>query len=312
MFSQLAVVVAGGLLGPLLAAGSRPIVPVLVGELLAGLILGRSGFAILDPSAQPFPAFSALGFAMLMLGAGAEVDLRGPGLLGAIGRGLFSAAIVLAVGVPLAVGLASLLGVGNVALIAVLIAGSSAAVALPAIQERRLDATDVAMLVRWLVIADAMTALLMPLTLIGAAQIPAALVGDALIVLATAVAIVLGQRLIGTDLAREAEQESKDRRWGLRLRLLILLLLILAAIADHSGGSTLLAGLGAGIVVGHLGTPKRLREELVGLASGFFVPAFLCFSERRSTSGAFSKIRPRSPSRSASRSRPCAPTWSAR
>src|SRR5215831_12537836 len=67
MFEQLALVVAAGLLGPVLAAGRRPLVPVLVGELIAGAILGRTGLGIVDPGAQPFPAFYALGFAMLML-----------------------------------------------------------------------------------------------------------------------------------------------------------------------------------------------------------------------------------------------------
>ena len=40
---HLALIVAAGLAGPLLAAGRRAFVPVVVGEIVAGVILGRSG-----------------------------------------------------------------------------------------------------------------------------------------------------------------------------------------------------------------------------------------------------------------------------
>jgi hypothetical protein len=49
-------------------------------------------------------------------------------------------------------------------------------------EERGLIGPGVAMLLVWIPLADALTCLLMPLTLIGAAKIPMALVGDALIV----------------------------------------------------------------------------------------------------------------------------------
>src|SRR5262249_59215152 len=112
MFAQLAVVVAAGLLGPLLAAGRRPFAPVLVGELIAGAILGRTGLGIVDPGAQPFPAFYALGFAMLMLGAGTEVDLRSPQLRRGAARGAIALAVAMAASIPLGLLLASGLQLG--------------------------------------------------------------------------------------------------------------------------------------------------------------------------------------------------------
>lgn len=63
MFASLTIVVLAGLLGPLLAAGRRPLLPVLVGELIAGVALGRSWIHVLHPSVQPLPAFMSLGFA---------------------------------------------------------------------------------------------------------------------------------------------------------------------------------------------------------------------------------------------------------
>jgi Kef-type K+ transport system membrane component KefB len=47
----------------------------LVGELAGGIILSQTGLHLVDPGAQPFPIFASLGFAMLMLESGTEIDL---------------------------------------------------------------------------------------------------------------------------------------------------------------------------------------------------------------------------------------------
>ena len=59
-FGVLALVVAAGLAGPLLAVGRRGAVPVVVGELVAGVAIGRTGTHWLDPD-----GLSALGVARL-------------------------------------------------------------------------------------------------------------------------------------------------------------------------------------------------------------------------------------------------------
>src|ERR1700694_497778 len=75
MYTDLAVVVLAGLLGPLLASGRRLRVPVLVTNLTGGILLGRTALHLIDPASQPFPVFASLGFAMLMLESGTEIDL---------------------------------------------------------------------------------------------------------------------------------------------------------------------------------------------------------------------------------------------
>src|SRR5438309_1309182 len=75
MFSQLTVLVLAGLAGPLLAFTGQGLVPVVIGELAAGVVLGHTGIGAVDPASQPLPAFKAIGFAMLILAAGALVLL---------------------------------------------------------------------------------------------------------------------------------------------------------------------------------------------------------------------------------------------
>jgi Kef-type K+ transport system membrane component KefB len=275
MDTALALVVLAGLLGPLLASGRRFRVPVLTGELIGGIILGRTGLNLIDPTTAPFPVFFSLGFAMLMLESGTEIDLRS-GIVRetAVRAGLaFFATLLVAVPAGLLIG-AWVVGSTHASLFIVLLAGSSAAVALPTIREQGLTGPAVALVIAWIAIADAVTAVLMPLALTSAGQIPAALLGDALIIVAAALTIALGRRLFGSGLAQEAKRLSKQRHWALRLRLSVLMLLFLGAIAEHTGASLLVAGFAAGIVLRQFGEPQRLALELTGLATGFFVPAF--------------------------------------
>jgi Kef-type K+ transport system membrane component KefB len=274
MFTAVAVLVAAGLLGPLLAAGKRPIVPVLVGELVAGAVLGRTGLHVIDPTAEPYPIFSALGFAMLMLGAGTEVDVRSPDLRRGVVRGGAAFLVTLIASIPVGLAISALLHLGHPELLVVLLAGSSAAVAFPTIQERRVTGPAIGLLLAWITLADAVTALLMPLTLTGPGHIPEALLGDALIIAIAVGAIEAGRRLFATGLADEVKRESKERGWALQLRISVLLLLFLAAIAEHTGASVLIAGFAAGIVLRQFHEPRRLVHQLAGLAAGFFVPAF--------------------------------------
>lgn len=274
MYTALAVVVLAGLLGPLLAAGRRPRVPVLVGELIGGILLGRTALNLVDPAFQPFPVFASLGFVMLMLESGTEVDVTATKVRSTAIRAGLAFLATLLVAVPAGFLIGARVGSTQGALFIVLLAGSSAAVALPTIREEGLTGPTVARVTAWIALADAVTALLMPLVLTSAGKVPEALVGDALIIAAAALTIALGRRFFGTGLAQEAKRLSKERHWALRLRLSVLMLLVLGAIAEHSGASLLVAGFAAGIVLRQFREPHRLALELTGLATGFFVPTF--------------------------------------
>jgi Kef-type K+ transport system membrane component KefB len=274
MYTDLALVVLAGLLGPLLASGRRLRVPVLVGELIGGILLGRTALHVIDPASQPFPVFASLGFAMLMLESGTEIDLGSKLLRDSAVRAGLAFLVTLLVAVPAGLLIGAWVGSTHAALFIVLLAGSSAAVALPTIREEGLTGPAVALVIAWIALADAVTALLMPLALTSAAQIPAALLGDALIIAVAALIIVVGRRFFGSAPAQQAKRLSKQRHWALRLRLSVLMLLFLGAIAEHTGASLLVAGFAAGIVLRQFGEPHRLALELTGLATGFFVPAF--------------------------------------
>jgi len=275
MFESLLVIIVAGLVGPLLAAGRRPLIPAVIGELIAGICLGRSGLGLIDATTPANALLYGLGFAMLMLVAGSHVDLRAPGLRASARAGAIAAGLVALLSLPVGLAIGSVLAPGAPSLLfPVLLAGSSAAVALPILQERGLIGPGVGLLLVWIPLADVLTVLLMPLTLIGAAQIPEALGGDALIVAGTVGALWLGERVAHSQRALTLRDRSQTRGWALQLRATLLILVVLSLIATRTGGSTLLAGFGAGLILARLREPARLEVQLSGIAEGFFVPAF--------------------------------------
>lgn len=61
-FGTLALITAAGLLGPLLAVRKEWRVPIVLGELVAGVALGHTGMQILDPSEPTFGFLADIGF----------------------------------------------------------------------------------------------------------------------------------------------------------------------------------------------------------------------------------------------------------
>ena len=273
-FGILALIVLAGLAGPLLAAGRSAFVPVVVGELAAGVVIGRSGFGWIHPE-EPTTAFLAeIGFAMLMFAAGMSVPLRQPGLMSGLRRGGLAAAIAALLAVPFGIVAARATGVHHPAVYALLLASGSAAILLPALAERgMLDDPRALTVMAQVTIADIAAIVALPLVLQPGHALRAALGG--LLVTACVVALYLVTRLLhGRPWVGAVRRWSKKRGWALDLRLSLLVLFGLVWVAQRSGTSALIAGFGVGLVVAAVGGPRRLSRQVAGVAQGFMVPLF--------------------------------------
>jgi Kef-type K+ transport system membrane component KefB len=273
-FGILALIVLAGLAGPLLAMGRRPLVPVVVGELLAGVVIGRSGFGWLDP-AEPTVAFLAeVGFAMLMFVAGTHVPLRQPGLGGGVRRGGLAAVIaaLLAPAAGLTVAWAS--DTDHAAIYALLLASGSAAILLPALEEQGLlDDPRALTVMAQVAIADIAAIVLLPLVLEPSRALRAAL-GGLLVALCIVALYGFVHVIHRRRWVRHARRLSKERGWALDLRLSLLVLFALVWVAQRSGTGVLVAGFGVGLMVAAIGGPKRLSRQVTGVAQGLMVPLF--------------------------------------
>jgi Kef-type K+ transport system membrane component KefB len=271
-FGTLALIAAVGLAGPLLAAVPKRIAPpVVIGEIAAGVAVGRTGTGTID-ARQPTLAFLAsIGFVLLMLIVGTNIPMRDRSLVSAIRRALLPTAITIAAAAVLAPAIAAISGLHRPAVIAVLLASSSAAIILPIVQsdERHVGLVTIA----WVSIMDVLTVLAVPVVL-QTGGVGRALLGSLLVIAGAAAVGIVAPRLARLPAIDTVRDASVRGHWALDLRLSLLFVFTLAWIAQYFDTSVLIAGFSAGVMIAAIGEPRRVAQQLIGLGEGFFVPLF--------------------------------------
>jgi Kef-type K+ transport system membrane component KefB len=285
-FGLLALIMTAGLVGPLLAALPKLQLPLVVGEIAAGVLLGRTGLGWIDAGDATTAFLSEVGFAMLMFVVGTRLPLRDPGLRLSVRPAALAVLLTLTFALPAGFALA-LVGPDRPLVLAVVVATSSAAVALPILQDGSDGAATTssakgnggagqpaaAFATGWITLTDVGTMLAVPLVL-ATGGLGKVLVGAGLVLLAGAAAFLPLRWLRRTDRVHALRRKSKHRGWALDLRVGLAGLFGLAALATAVGTSVLIAGFTAGAVLAAVGEPRRLAQQLVGVAEGFLVPLF--------------------------------------
>ena len=220
----------------------------MIGEILAGVVLGRSGLDVIDVDNATVSFLAEAGFAMLMLSVGMHVPLHDRRLRQALGRGALAAGAV-AIAAPLGgLVVAELTGTGHIAVYAVVLASGSAAIVLPMLQERKLDGPEALVVIAQVTVADVAAILAVPLALQPSRAADAAL-GGLLIAACALTLFFVARSLRPRPWVHRLRHRSKKRGWALDLRLSLAVLFGLAWLAQQSGTSVLLAGFGMGLVV---------------------------------------------------------------
>src|ERR1700704_4805122 len=271
-FDTLALLAGIGMAGPLLAAVPRLGIPVVVGEIVAGIVVGRTGFGIIDASDPAFTLMANIGFGLVMFVVGTHVPVRDASLRGELPKALLRAVVVGAVAAALGVALAGVFDTGHAALYAVLMASSSAALALPVIDSLGLGGPQVLSVTAQIAIADAASIVLLPLV-IDPGRAPRAALG-ALAIVGGAAVLYGVLRYFGRRQRKRLHHYSADRREALELRISLIILFGLAALAVTTHVSIMLAGFALGLVISAIGEPHRLARQLFGITEGFFGPLF--------------------------------------
>ncbi len=272
-YGTLALVVALGLLGPLLALlPSRIAPPVVIGEIAAGVAFGQTGTRTIVAT-EPTLAFLAdIGFALLMFIVATNLPLRDTRLRNAAGRGALVTAVTVALAIAAAPVVAAISGLQRPAIIAVLLASSSAAIVLPILGTRRRE-PSLLVTIAWVSIADIVTVLAVPFVL-SKGGFARALTGAVLVIAGSIAAGFVTAYLIRREPVAELRDASHHLAWALDLRFSLLVLFGLAWIAERFDASALIAGFAAGVMVSVVGEPRRVADQLIGLGEGFFVPLF--------------------------------------
>jgi Kef-type K+ transport system membrane component KefB len=272
-FGALALIVVAGLLGPALAARAQWHLPVILGELVAGVLLGPTGFSRLHADNPTWTFLADIGFALVMFVAGTHVPLRDPQLLRGTRLGLLRAVGVGIVAVGLAVGVNAIFHTGHTSLYAVLMASSSAALVLPIVDSLHLKGPAIVQVLPQVAMADAVCIVALPLAIDPAHAGRAALGAIAVSLCAAALFVIL--RANERNGARVRLHKLSERRsFALELRIQLAILFGLAALAVATHVSIMLAGFSFGLVVAAVGEPRRLAKQLFALTEGFLGPLF--------------------------------------
>ncbi len=268
----IALVLAAGLLGPLLSISKRFGIPVAIGEILVGVVIGASGFHWVDAHDATIKLLSQIGFALVMMWSASHINVREVFASKVLGMALRNVGISLVPAVLAAYLIGSFTGFALAPMFAVIMVSSSAALLLPAFAGTA-QSEKFAVFTTQVAIADLLSIVALPLSIKGA-NFVSVLIG-AVVVSAIAYVIYRLLKLLSADGKwDEAREVSKRRGFGLELRLSLIILLSLAGLAQWFGVTIMIAGFAFGLAIAANGLHHRLDRQIFAVTEGFFAPLF--------------------------------------
>ena len=288
-FAPLLIVVILASVVPLALSSvrGRLAIPIVVGEIVAGMIVGRSGLGWVLPENQALELLKELGFVFLMFLSGMDIDfrtLRGtrgarasarwrPLPLAALNFGatlLFAGAF--------AWGLKWIGATTDPWMMALILSTTALGVVVPILKEAGLSQTMFGQTILLAtVIADFVTMFLISVLV---AVISRGLTAEILLVFLLFVAFFLAARF-GTFLSRIESlqrliEELSHATAQIKVRAAFSTLLIFVVLAETLGIEIIVGAFLAGAIVALLRTPedRELASQLEAIGFGFFIPIF--------------------------------------
>lgn len=262
-------------------------IPIVVGELLAGIIIGRSGFDLVGHS-EILDFLAEFGFAFLMFLSGLEIDVNlfSPpvgerGRKNWLARPMTMAIAILMGTLLLSFGATSLLSsmgiLENPLLLGLILSTTSLGVVVPVLKEKKLISGRYgqAMLVTASV-SDFVTLLLLTIVIAARSQgltldlllIPALL---AVFFIATRMVPYMKRQTVVQRLIDDLSQATTE----VRVRGAFALLVAWVVLAEALGIELILGAFLAGVIAGMISTGESgARQKLDGIGYGFFIPIF--------------------------------------
>ncbi len=291
-FVPLFIVVLLAFIVPVLLGRFRKLgIPVVVGEILAGMLLGKSGFDLIHED-NVLSILSILGFSLLMFLSGLEIDFatlfdiptqkRAGFLQRLLGNPLVFGLIlfVLTIGGAFVCGLIvhSLGLVSEPWIITLVLSTTSLGVVVPVLKERGLGGTPFGQRVlSAALIADFVSILAISIYVLLRSQ---GLTVEILLILVLFAVFVAVHRLTAIFQKHLPTEKILERLASptsqIKLRGAIALALVFIALADSLGIENILGAFLAGVILSlaSSGSTSSLRHKLDGIGYGFFIPIF--------------------------------------
>ncbi len=291
-FESLMLVLLASFLVPiLLSRWQRVKVPLVVGEILAGIILGPSLLGIIDGQGEVFDFLREFGLAYLMFIAGMEIDFN---MIGKISKAaekahakvtshpVFLAATSFLLTILLSVAISRELAtrglVENEWMVALILSTTSLGVVLPVLKERELSETRFGQTVLISALfADFATMLLISLLatyLVSGLNVEMLLVF--LLFLAFSMLYRTGRLIKHSSRLGHLIEELSHATAQIKLRASLALLVGFIVLAQILNAEMILGAFIAGVVVSMLTTSqeRKVEKDLEAFGFSFFIPIF--------------------------------------
>ncbi|MEW6978104.1 monovalent cation:proton antiporter family protein [Bacillus pumilus] len=282
--SSLVVVIIVAFFTPILLHRFKLTIPVVVAEIIMGLIIGKSGFQLVVEHDAWLDTLSMLGFIFLMFLSGLEIDfssfeskkkarelpngLKEPNTFKAatiIFLGVFCISFILSYAFVLA-GF-----IENAFLMTLIISTISLGVVVPTLKEEKLMQTNIGQIILLVaVIADLVTMILL--------AVFSSIYGDGtgnmwllLLLFAAGILLYLFGRVFKT---KSIFQSMSKGTVQIGTRAIFTLIIVLVALSESLGAENILGAFLAGVLVSLLSPNKELVQQLDSFGYGFLIPIF--------------------------------------
>ncbi|MFN1680742.1 cation:proton antiporter [Staphylococcus aureus] len=285
-FLSLVIVVLAAFLTPIIVNRLNiNFLPVVVAEILMGIVIGNSFLNIVDRDSI-LNILSTLGFIFLMFLSGLEIDFKAfkkdkrarqgqnddeSSIPGHLNLALTVFAFIMIISILLAYVFKWLGLVDDVLLMVIIISTISLGVVVPTLKEMNIMRTTIGQFILLVaVLADLVTMIL--LTVYGAINGQGGstiwLIG--ILVVFTAISYILGVQFKRMSFL----QKLMDGTTQIGIRAVFALIILLVALAEGVGAENILGAFLAGVVVSLLNPDEEMVEKLDSFGYGFFIPIF--------------------------------------
>ncbi|PRS45581.1 sodium:proton antiporter [Bacillus sp. NMCC46] len=282
--SSLVVVIIVAFFTPLLLHRFKLTIPVVVAEIIMGLIIGKSGLQLVVEHDAWLDTLSMLGFIFLMFLSGLEIDFssfESKKKVRELPNGLkepntFKAATIIFVGVfsiSFILSYAFVLAgfIQNAFLMTLIISTISLGVVVPTLKEEKLMQTNIGQIILLVaVIADLVTMILL--------AVFSSIYGDGtgnmwllLLLFAAGILLYLFGRVFKT---KSIFQSMSKGTVQIGTRAIFTLIIVLVALSESLGAENILGAFLAGVLVSLLSPNKELVQQLDSFGYGFLIPIF--------------------------------------
>ncbi len=291
-FYSLLLVISLAFLVPIILTRFKKLtLPIVVGEIIAGMIVGRSGFGWVGHEDEILTLLSEFGFVFLMFLSGMEIDFSSLGLE-SLGKKrakdqpmnpLVISGINFGLTLLLSIGFGFILQqmglVNNPWMIALILSTTSLGVVVPVLKEQGLSQGRYGQtLLISSLIADFMTMLLITVLV---AALSHGLTFDILLIGLLFVAFFLfwyfGEQLFNEKGAiRRVMDEISQATAQIKVRAAFTMMLLFVALAEMLGTEVILGAFMGGAIISLLSTheDEELLHRLDAMGYGFFIPIF--------------------------------------